>query len=112
MIWKTEIVCYAGCEKCPGDKAIRQFVESRFDIDNDVDENEDSVKYRQWIKNEDGKTNLVWHFSCVTEYIDKIFKSFEDLLPHQFIAKSQAWYLSDLKEILKENTVIIVLDFA
>ena len=44
-----------GCEKCPGDKAIRQLVESRFDIDNDDDENEDSVKYRQWIKNEDGK---------------------------------------------------------
>ena len=98
------------CENCPGLSVLKTFLEDMFTPD--VTDFDSLVKYKQWVKNESGKTSLVTLESSVSDFIDKVCSLYEGLLPHQFIAKSQAVYLTELKESLCEDTAIILLDFA
>ena len=48
----------------------------------------------------------------IEEFIEEVNSHFDTLQAHQFITKSQDNFLKDLKEKLKENQLIILLDFA
>ena len=48
----------------------------------------------------------------VQDFIEKTFKSFDNLRQHLYISKAQASYLSKLKDELKDNEAIALLDFA
>ena len=73
---------------------------------------DDNVKFKQWKKEEKNKTNLLSLEMSAEEFIVEICRQIEVIRKHHFIAKSQANFLQELKSGLKENEVLILLDFA
>ncbi|KAJ8029098.1 hypothetical protein HOLleu_28419 [Holothuria leucospilota] len=97
------------CEKCPGRPALQTFVEDCFersDIDSD-----DKVRYKQWLRCENNRTSLTT-IESVSEFIERVCISYDALLQHQFITKSQASFMRECKEKLDNQTALILLDFA
>ena len=48
----------------------------------------------------------------VEEFIKEVCRQIELICEHHFIARLQANFLKELKSYLKENEVLILLDFA
>ena len=69
------------------------------------------IKFEQWKKDEN-KTDLLSCELSIEEFIKEVASHFDTLRTHHFIANSQGNILKDLKEKLKENELIIFLDFA
>ena len=73
---------------------------------------DDNIKFKQWKKEKKNKTNLLSLEISAEEFIGEICRQTEVIRKHHFIAKSQPNFLKELKSGLKENEVLILLDFA
>ena len=94
------------CDQCPGTVALKENLESIFD-----EYEKKHAKFKQWKKDENKINLLSWQLS-IEEFIQEATSHFDTLQAHHFNAKSQSNFLKKLKEKLKENELIILLDFA
>ena len=69
------------------------------------------ISYKQWVSVY-SKAMLMTVVSTVQDFIEKTCKSFDSLRQHHYMSKAQASYLSKLKDELKDNEAIALLDFA
>ena len=72
---------------------------------------DDEILYKQWVS-VDSKAILMTVVSTVQDFIEKTCECFDNLRQHHYISKPQANYLSKLKDELKDNEAIVLLDFA
>lgn len=73
-------------------------------------EEDDTVQFNQWISTD--RCHLEVKVLEVCEFIDLLCSKVQKLVPHRFVSKWQSKYLNDLKEILPDEEVILLLDFA
>ena len=73
-------------------------------------DDDDLVTFRQWDHTD--RTTIVTRQESVSNFIHIICDEFDKLTTHHFISKAQAAYLTSCKEILTENTALVLLDFA
>ena len=90
------------CANCPGITGLQIFLESK--LEGTILEND------EWISTD--KTTLEESIKPISEYLDILIQEIEKLTTHHFTAKSQSNYLENLKETLKPNEAINILDFA
>ena len=94
------------CDNCPC--GLTSYLSDTFSEDYDMD---DEISYKQWVS-VDSKAMLMTVVSTVQDFIEKTCESFDNLRQHHYISKAQASYLSKLKDELKDNEAIVLLDFA
>ena len=83
------------------------------DEDYDGDDEEDDefeIEFKQWTTTD--RTELVHNALPADEFIKELREKLDKITSHSYIAKSQAKYLPDLKDNLKENEAIVLGDFA
>ena len=83
------------------------------DEDYDGDDEEDDefeIEFKQWTTTD--RTELVHNALPADEFIEELCEKLDKITSHSYIAKSQAKYLADLKDNLKENEAIVLGDFA
>ena len=126
---ESKICMIHRCKKCPGLKELEQYLQNRVeemrkdeesddeneqgDEDNNGDDKEDDefeIEFKQWTTTD--RTELVHNALLVDEFIKELCEKLDKITSHSYIAKSQAKYLADLKDNLKENEAIVLGDFA
>ena len=83
------------------------------DEDNNGDDEgggEFEIEFKQWTTTD--RTELVHNALPADEFIEELCEKLDKITSHSYIAKSQAKYLADLKDNLKENEAIVLGDFA
>ena len=71
---------------------------------------DDEISYKQWAS-VDSKAMLMSRFNC-SRLHQKACKSCDNLRQHHYMSKPQASHLSKLKDELKDNEAVVLLDFA
>ena len=111
------------CNKCPGIAVVEENIRSiitkvhyekeETTHEDENDENplsQDFINFQQWTTSD--RTELVSQTLSEEDFIDKLYSHLDDITAHSYICKSQAMYLTMLKEEVKEDEVIILMDFA
>ena len=78
------------------------------DEDNDGDDEKDDefeTEFKQWTTTD--RTELVHNALPADEFIKELCEKLDKITSYSYIAKSQAKYLPDLKDNLKENEAIV-----
>lgn len=94
------------CDKCPSNTSLIEFLEEKFD-DFDPD---DEIEYSQWVTTD--RAELVKHSTTVADYVNVLVSKLQALIPHSFIARSQARALKSMKEHLTPEAAILLMDFS
>ncbi|GBO21271.1 hypothetical protein AVEN_250389-1 [Araneus ventricosus] len=94
------------CDKCPSKDNFVQFLQSKFE---DYDD-EDIVEYNQWVSTD--RTEMIRYSTSVGELIEKLVEKLNKLIPHSYIAKSQASFFKNLKGTASSNTAVVSMDFS
>lgn len=98
--------CYSlECKQCPGIDSLGSSLRKLFD-DNFID----NITYKKWTSTD--RCTLETHVDTVDEFIHKFCDDLLILLKHDFIAKSQSKYLSEIKSSLKPGEFLVLCDFA
>jgi len=112
------------CDKCPGVEPLKQFLVDTLTAqyqdglngsEHSVDEdkslmNKARITCSRWTSTD--RSGLVQVVSSVSDFFETFCIKLFELKPHSFIAKEQNAYLNSLKENLKEDEAIAILDFA
>ena len=69
------------------------------------------IRYKQWTKGTD-RAELLTKNCSLEEFIKNLVKSFNDLIPHNYIAKKQSQYLKSEKDRLDSTNALILVDFS
>lgn len=96
------------CENCPGQEGVTKFISEKleaFGLEED-----DIIHYKQWTHTD--RTELITVSQQVSDFIETLSKKVDTVTTHHFIAKKQAAYLRRAKDNLKEDEMIVLLDFA
>ena len=94
------------CDKCPGNEMLKAYLEEQFkDFESD-----ETITFKQWIKVD--RETLESLQLPVDDFIDDLISKVSILFKHRFIAKNQNNYLRLLKNELKSNELIILMDFS
>lgn len=101
----TEFCYDRSCKNCPSSDNLVICFQDLFDA-NDIDE----VEYKTWIATD--RCTILNAISSADEFIDSLIVQLENLLKHDYIAKTQSRYFANLKKELKNDEVIVTLDFA
>ncbi|KAL5510770.1 hypothetical protein EMCRGX_G006371 [Ephydatia muelleri] len=93
------------CEDCRG---IEPLLEELRDImeDNSVD----TVQYSQWINTD--RANLETHVLSVEDFLSSLKEVLKKLRLHDYIAKKQAAFMSEKKELLSPGEFLVIADFS
>jgi hypothetical protein len=92
------------CPLCPGIAALKEFLTAKFD------NSDKEITINQWQHTD--RTTLINQKINIEDVIDLICNKIDKLTSHSLIAKSQAKYLKDCKELLNQNECIVLGDFA
>lgn len=100
------IHCVLGvCDQCPNKAELKHKLEIYFD-----EQMIDEVEFKQWTTTD--RSTLETTVCSVDEFI----QIFSDILPkvyqHDFIAKQQAMFLQEAKDLLKPGEFLVIGDFA
>ena len=95
------------CPNCPRVDNVREYIMTQCEVDDQANE---IIHYKQWVTTD--RTTLEDCSKPLDAFIDVLTEKLEKLTAHHYIAKSQAAYLSNLKETLNEDEAILILDFA
>lgn len=94
------------CGSCPGTGALYTYLYDFFEEFNDATQ----IEYKQWQSTD--RTTLITQTTSVQEYIDLVVHSFDKLTVHSYVTKAQSNYLKTVKEQIRNDTIIILLDFS
>ena len=110
------------CEKCPGIHQLENYLETKLmnsiddefvgfdDIEATEDEEEEIVTFKEWVSTD--CADFITQTMPLSEFITALSHQLDSITCHLYIAKSQASYLSELKENLEEDAIIVLGDFA
>lgn len=102
----STINCNMGnCEYCPGETVVRETLEASFE-ENLIER----VQFRQWVSVD--RCNLEITERSSEEFIDLFCSKMSALVRHDFIAKQQGRFLTNLKDSLNESEFIVTCDFS
>jgi hypothetical protein len=93
------------CVNCPGEKGIHTFLSNLENL-----KDMDDIIYKQWVTVD--RCNLIEKAETITDYISSLSTKVTNLTRHHYISIAQSKFLKDLKDNLKENEIIILLDFS
>ena len=93
------------CENCPGLQPLKDFLFNMFE-----DKDEEMVTFKQWTKTD--RSELITCTESVLNFVELLCDKIDSVTTHSFIAKSQAKYLTRLKDELNDDEVIVLGDFA
>ena len=93
------------CPKCPGKNNRIEYLYQII-----PDNTEEEINFQEWESAD--RTTIVNMVMQKFEFIEFLAKKIDLLTAHSYIAKSQAKYLSILKENLLSSTCIMLADFA
>ena len=94
------------CEYCPDDLNIKEKVLLMLRKSNYEDD--DNITFKQWVQTD--RSEFIDMTLSFDEYIDKLILDLQKLKTHHFITKQQSCYIKNLKENIKEDEAIIVMD--
>lgn len=98
--------CFFGtCSHCPNIDFFKDFLTNTFD-ENDINE----ISYKHWITRP--RTSLETAIKLSIEFVEDFCNQLKLLLPHSFIAKEQAEFFRNMREILQDGEYLVVCDFA
>ena len=95
------------CDNCPGTSDLRAFIGERLAESHSVT---DTIQYRQWERTD--RTSIESKELEFHDFIDELVESLRSLSSHHFIAQHQSQYCRDLKNSLRRDQCLIILDFA
>ena len=110
------------CEKCPGIHRVENYFQTKLinsiddefagfdDIEAPEDEEEEIVTFKQCGSTD--HADLITQTMSLSEFTTALSHQLDSITCHPYIAKSQAMYLSELKENLEEDAIIVLGDFA
>ena len=93
------------CSNCPGKVALKEFLHSEIDDDDD-----EPIVYQQWETTD--RCTMRTLVSSPMEYIDILCDAIDNLTSHSYIARCQSRYLTTRKNCLDSSSCIVLLDFA
>ena len=93
------------CISCPGTKTVQQVLISKFDEDTNVE-----ITFSQ--RTSVDRSELISLNLLVTELIAPLITKLKALIPNSYIAKTQSQYLKRRKEELRDDTILILMDFS
>lgn len=93
------------CDKCPPSTNLTNYIETKFQLEED-----DEINFHQWVSVD--RTQLIDMTLPFNEFTDMLVTKLETLVPHGYIAKSQAAYLKERKNNINENEALVLMDFA
>lgn len=94
------------CNKCPGTEVLAVALEIYFEI-----EMIENITVKQWIKSKKGYS-LETITKNVSDFVDYFCDLLHDLNRHDFIAKQQSKFYACKKKALREDEILVGLDFA
>jgi len=98
--------CYfRQCKNCPDFKRFSSFVTDIFE-NNNIEE----IIYSTWQSTD--RCTLKKECLDVENFVDKLCEHLEKLLPHHYIANNQATYISERKDNLKKDEMLVHCDFS
>lgn len=99
-------LCYFGnCNKCPGFDRLRPILQEYYDKNNI-----EILKYSLWTTTD--RSTMETKLEPVDDFIENLITRLPRLLQHSFITKQQNLYFNHIKENLKLNEFLVVLDFS
>ena len=106
------------CENCQGIENVEQFLYDYLnsndpndtDDDREDDAEETEIKFKQWTMTD--WTELISMILLQNEFINLLVETLDNITPHSFIARFQASYLKQLKNMIGADEVIVLEDFA
>ncbi|XP_034246667.1 uncharacterized protein LOC117648316 [Thrips palmi] len=105
------------CENCPSLEQVQETIRRQIQVPEQLQfEHEEfeflegTIKFRQW-KSTD-KTEMLVQICKRSELIELAAKKLNDLIPHSFIAYSQACYVKKMREDLPQDKVVVNMDFS
>ena len=116
------------CPNCPGIEPLKNYLREQFKMrPNDQDESDadtsdtDStfteeeeedyeITFCQWTSTD--RAELIKQSAPVLEFVELLAEKLDKITVHSFIARTQGKYLKQCKENLKEDEVIVLVDFA
>lgn len=94
------------CEACPGEKALKDYLDKVFE-ECDLD---DEIEFKQWVHTD--RDTLETKQKPIEDFAEELVSKISVLSAHHFIAKHQSKHLKQIKEELKPGELIILMDFA
>lgn len=70
----------------------------------------EEIRYKQWVHVD--RDNLETLVQEADIFVEELCEKLEKLLPHSFISKSQASFLTEKKLTLHENEYLVICDFS
>ena len=106
------------CEKYPGIWPVEQYLKNQIQqIDRgasedvvDIDNDDFEIDFKYWTTTD--HTELISQKLPVGEFINLFCGKRDKITAHSFIARAQSQYLKQLKDNLKPNKAVVLLDFA
>ena len=86
------------CDKCPGPKNVVKYLQEICEVQDDSFE---MVTYKQWETTD--RTTLNTYTKSLPDFIEVIVSKTEKLVSHDYIARSRADFLRNLKQSTKET---------
>ena len=96
------------CSKCPGKGKLFSYLRQLL-LCNEEDEDK-MVTFSQWETTD--RPDLSVHTLSIHDFIEKLSNKLDRLTSHSFISKAQSSHLKYLKQNIKPEECIILLDFA
>jgi hypothetical protein len=91
------------CTDCPDPSVLSEFLRSKLQ--------EEEITYSEWVS-EEGQTLMEKVIDQADVFVEKLTLKLQQLCRHHYISDKQGKFFKQLKENLKEEECLILLDFA
>ena len=95
------------CSKCPGRNSLQEYFQCKLDS---AIFDEMMIHFKHWVSTD--RTTLEERIMPTTDFLEMLIHEIDQLTTHHHIANNQSQYLKHLKDTVKPNQEIIILDFA
>lgn len=93
------------CKECPREQGLKDYLHEI-----ELLQEKDTFTYKQWVTVD--RCNLIEKCESTDEFTNSLSERILKLTRHHYVSKKQSEYFKNLKTNLKENEIIILLDFS
>ena len=105
------------CDNCPRKNGLQYFQYKlermeyfQYKLEDANYEDEMMIHFKHWVSTD--RTTLEERIMPTCDFMEKLIQEIDQLTTHHYIPEKQSQYLKHLKDTLKPNQAIIILDFA